>query len=67
MKKLSENEMKEISAGANYEKSCPNGCGTVIGTYYFGWSSLSYLVARVVVDGSMHNHVVECTYNMATE
>ncbi len=65
MKKLNENEMKEISAGATYEKSCPNGCGLIIGTHYFGWSSLSLLVAKVVVDGSMHNHFIECTANKA--
>lgn len=65
MKKLNENEMKEISAGATYEKSCPNGCGLIIGTHYFSWLPFSFAVAKVVVDGSMHNHVIECTARLA--
>lgn len=67
MKNLNENEMKRINAGAKYEESCPNGCGVIIGTHYFGWLSLSYYVARVVVGYSMHEHVVHCTYGKASE
>lgn len=60
MKRLNENEMKKINAGATYEATCSNGCGYKVTTYYWGWSSLSLLFAKVIADGLVHNHFVHC-------
>lgn len=65
MKSLSKKEMMNINAGAKYELTCPNGCGYVVGTTYWGWSLISRLVAEAVVGGKMHNHVIDCTAEMA--
>lgn len=62
MKKLNENEMKEISAGATYELSCTNeGCTYKVGAEYWGWFFISRLAAEAVVGYKLRSHMIECT------
>lgn len=65
MKVLSKEEMMKVNAGATYELTCPNGCGYIAGTTYWGWSAISRMTAEAVVGGKMRNHVIVCTAEKA--
>lgn len=59
MEKMTNLEMMNVNAGANYEETCPT-CGLVIGTTYWSWSWLSTNIAHIVVGSKMREHKMSC-------
>lgn len=64
MKVLNVEEMKNVTGGATYTRTCPNGCGYTVTSEYIGWSGLSKLTAAGFTAAKMYSHLRECTTNM---
>lgn len=58
MKKINNNEMRNIEGGARYEKTCPYCKKYKVGTTYYGW--LSKQVAIIVVNNKLNSHMYSC-------
>ncbi len=68
MKILSKEEMMNVNAGATYTSDKCRYCGREgFEATYFSWLPTNlpggYNYAKVLADGQMHNHEIECIEN----